>query len=175
MEIKRDLKTNKIYLIDNEKIVLETGSIGAEFLICLYVTEPILITKDFDEFLFMNLKQLLENEYVFDNTGLSYKNGNKIVWFSDQCCDIEVEDETNKISRLILEMINEQIFISTYNPFFDKYNIKRRIVSFSPCFNGFYSKNINTGLCFQDDISIAFYKTLICEYDVPKKKMRKYN
>lgn len=174
MELKRDLNNKKIYIIDNEQILLKTGRVGAEFAIYLYTKTPIVITKELDECLYLNLKSLLENNYVFNNEPLSYQTDNKIVWFSDGYCDMEDEEETNRVSRLIIENIDNQIQLSYENPFYEKYNIKRDgAIAFSPAGNGFYSRNINTGLSFQDDIFMAFYKTLIKDYIRPKKKEKK--
>ena len=36
MGIKRDIKNKKLYIIDNEQMLLETGILGAEFIIHLY-------------------------------------------------------------------------------------------------------------------------------------------
>lgn len=173
MEVKRDLENKKIYIIDNGQIVLQTGRVGAEFAIYLYTESPIIITKELDECLYTNLNQLLENEYVFASNGLSYKKDNKIVWFSDGYCDIEDEEEKSRVSRLIIENIDNQIKISYSNTFYEKHNIKRdAIIAFSPAGNGFYSKNIDTGLSFQDDIIMAFYKTINREYYKTKVKKR---
>ncbi|MBQ8192719.1 MAG: hypothetical protein IJZ46_01430 [Bacilli bacterium] len=174
MELKRDVQNEKLYLIDNDKVLLETGRIGAEFVIHLYVNYPIVITKKLDEYLYINLKELLENKYVFFNNQLSYQIDNKIVWFSDCYCDIEDSEESDRVSRLIIEYIDVQIQISYTNPFYEKYNIDRdAIIAFSPAGNGFYSRNINTGLTFQDDVAIAFYKTLVEDYVKSKKKVKK--
>lgn len=166
MELKRNFEAQKIYLVEDEKVLLETGYIGAEFFISLSTEKPLVITKELDEYLYANLEQILANEYVFDSHCLSYKNANKIVWFSDQYCDPEDENQTNMINRLILEKMNGIIKINFENPFLKKYNIKRNgnIIAFSVCGNGFYSKNVNTGLTFQDDIVIAFSNTLKCKY-----------
>lgn len=172
MELKRNLETKQIYIVDNNQILLETDHIGGEFIILLYTNKPIIITKELDEYIYMNLNQILENEYIFNNNNLSYKKDNIIVWFSDQYCDIENKEETDKINRLIIEKKNNQIQISYDNPFFKQYGINRtsNCIAFSPCGNGFFSKNLNTGLTFQDDIVWAFYKTLICKYDNNKNK-----
>ena len=174
MEIKRDLENKNIYIIDNEQVLLHTGKLGAEFAIYLYTKNPIIITKELDECLYTNLNQLLENEYVFASNGLSYKKDNKIVWFSDGYCDMEDEEEKSRVSRLIIENIDNQIKISYSNQFYEKHNINRdAIIAFSPAGNGFYSKNIDTGLSFQDDIIMAFYKTIKHEYSETKIKKRK--
>lgn len=178
MELKREIDTKKIYLIENGQKLLETGRVGAEFVIYLYTDNPITITQDLDEYLYSNLNQLLENEYVFATNGLSYKKDNMIVWFSDQYCDIEDEYEVSKVNRLILKKIDDGIQIGYKNPFFEMNNIKRyrlNMVAFSPAGNGFYSRNIDNGLSFQDDIFRAFYKTLLCEYDKPKTKLKRRN
>lgn len=174
MEIKRDVQNKKIYIIDNDQVLLETGKLGAEFIIHLYTKNKVIITKEIDECLYFNLKGLLENNYFFRHSDLSYQTYNKIVWFSDGYCDIENEEETAMISRLIIENIDNQIQISYSNPFYEKYNINRDgIIVFSPAGNGFYSRNEKTGLTFQDDVIWAFYKTLTKDYVKTKKKVKK--
>lgn len=163
MKIIRNLETNQIYIVENEQILLETNHIGAEFIIGIYTTNPIIITKELDEYLYINLKQILENKYLFNNNNLSYQKDNIIVWFSDQYCDIEDEEQTYKTNRLMIKKEENQIQINIINPFCKKHNIKNKynIIAFSPCGNGFYSKNVNTNLTFQDDIIDAFYKILM--------------
>lgn len=175
MELKRNLETKQIFLVDNENILLQTGKIGAEFIIYLYTDTEITITKELDEYLYMNLKQILENEYIFHESNLSYKKNDTIIWFSEQYCDIEDKEQTDRVNRLIIKNIDNQIKISFENPYCKKYSIKRKqnIIVFSPCGNGLYSKNINTGLTFQDDIVYAFYKTLIYQYDNNGKALNK--
>ena len=171
MEIKRNLETKQIHIIDNEQILLETDYIGGEFIIRICTTNTIVITKELDEYLYINLKQMLENKYLFNNNNLSYQKDNTIVWFSDQYCDIEDIEQTDRINRLIIKQDENQIEINVINPFCKKYDIQKKhnVISFSPCGNGFYSKNINTNLTFQDDIVDVFYKTLI--YQCNDKKV----
>lgn len=174
MEIKRDIQNKKIYIMDNEKVLLQTGKLGAEFVIHFYTKNRVVITKELDECLYLNLKELLENTYFFRHSDLSYQEDNKIVWFSDGYCDIEDEEERSRVSRLIIENVNNQIQLSYENPFYEKYNINRDgVIAFSPCGNGFYSRNEKTGLTFQDDVVRTFYKILIKEYVKPKQRKRK--
>lgn len=174
MEIKRDIKNKKLYIIDNGKVLLQTGKLGAEFIIHFYTKNKVVITKELDECLYLNLKELLENNYFFRHSNLSYQKDNKIVWFSDCYCNIEDEEERSRVSRLIIENIDDQIHLSYENPFYEKYNINRDgVIAFSPAGNGFYSRNEKTGLTFQDDIVWAFYKTLVKEYVKSKRKSRK--
>ena len=174
MEIKRDVQNKKLYIVVNDEILLKTGRLGAEFIIHFYTKNKVIITKELDEYLYLNLKGLLENNYFFNNAPLSYQTDNKIVWFSDGYCDMEDEEEISRISRLIIEYTDNQIELSYENPFYEKYNINGDgVIAFSPAGNGFYSRNEKTGLTFQDDIKSSFYKTIIKEYVKPKKRIRK--
>ena len=174
MEIKRDVQNRKICIVDNEEILLQTGKLGADFIIHFYTKNKVIITKELDEYLYLNLKDLLENNYFFRHSDLSYQKDNKIVWFSDCYCNIEDEEERSTISRLIIEYIDDKIQMSYENPFYEKYNINRDgVIAFSPAGNGFYSRNEKTGLTFQDDIVWAFYQTLVKEYVKTKKRVRK--
>ena len=107
MEIKRDVQNKKIYIIDNDQVLLETGKLGAEFIIHLYTKNKVIITKEIDECLYFNLKGLLENNYFFRHSDLSYQTYNKIVWFSDGYCDMEDEEEINNqiFSKKVLTTI----------------------------------------------------------------------
>lgn len=173
MEIKRDIQNRKLYIVDNDEILLKTGRLGAEFIIHFYTKNKVIITKELDEYLYLNLKGLLENNYIFNNYPLSYQIDNKIVWFSDGYCNLEYEYEISMISRLIIENMGEKIQLSYENPFYEKNNINRDgVIAFSPAGNGFYSRNEKTGLTFQDDIISVFYKTIIKEYVKPKKRVR---
>ena len=174
MEIKRDVQNRKLYIVDNDERLLKTGKLGADFVIHFYTKNKVVITKELDEYLYLNLKGLLENNYFFRHSDLSYQTDNKIVWFSDCYCNIEDEEERSMISRLIIEYIDNRIELSYENPFYEKYNMNGDgVIAFSPAGNGFYSRNEKTGLTFQDDVVWAFYQTLVKEYVKPKKRVRK--
>ena len=174
MEIKRDIQNKKIYIVDNEQVLLHTGKLGADFIIHFYTKNKVIITKELDECLYFNLKELLENNYYFYHNDLSYQEENKIVWFSDCYCNIEDEEERSRIGRLIIEKINNQIELSYENPFYEKYNIKRDgVIAFSPAGNGFYSRNEKTGLTFQDDVVWTFHRTLLNDYSKLKKRVKR--
>ena len=171
MELKRELATHKLYLIENSKKKLETGQIGAEFGICIYTDSKITITKELDESLYFNLAKLLENKYIFNNN-LSYQEENKIVWLSDSYCDIDNKEETDKINRLIIEKDEDKIYISYLNPYLKELGItnKYALIAFSPCGNGFYSENLDTGLTFQDDVILTFKNVLENKTEINKVK-----
>ena len=180
MKIERCLESKKICLLnDEDNIILETERIGAEFVIIFYTNKPVIITKELDKSLYQNLNNLFENEYIFYKN-LSYKNKNNISWISDQYYDEEDLEELEKVNRLVIEKSDEQIKLSVKNIFCQKNNIIRKnfVIAFSPSGNGLYSKNIETGLSFQDDVIIAFYNTLKNEFEnnkTYKKCKNKYN
>ncbi|MBO5375656.1 MAG: hypothetical protein J6A52_02265 [Bacilli bacterium] len=174
MEVKRNIADRKLYIIENGEVVLETDHIGGEFVVCIRTHNPIRITREIDDNFFSSLKELISNDYLFDGYGLSYKQEQKIVWFSDQYCDIENEKDRKRINRLILEDKGDEVQISFENPLMNELGRKKKnnFISFSPGGNGAFSKNINSGLTFQDDIVILFENTLNYESnDIKKKKL----
>lgn len=188
LDIKRDFENKKIVLYDNGEKVFETGRIGAEFILCLYTNNPIVITKDVDECLYMNLSGLFENKYVFAKDWLSSKTENRIVWFSDVACDIENPVEVDSVNRLIIDKFDDEIQISYVNPFCEKCGIEKSygnsfceecgikksiaVIAFSPAGNGFVTKNIDTGSSFQDDVVLAFRRALMREVDASNREKR---
>lgn len=154
----------------NDMKLLEFMYVGADFVLIFHTDNPISITKDNNEKLYNSFNKILNNDYLFDSSGLSYKKENEICWFSDQYCDIENINQTNRISRLIIKKVNDIIELKAENPFFLENNIKERdyIISFSQFGNGLYSLNKETGLTFQDDI-VTVFKSINFE---EKKKVK---
>lgn len=174
MKLERCLQKGKLYLLDDDgNTILETGIIGAEFVIAIYTDKPITITKELDKSLYENLNSLFENEYIFYRN-LSFKDKNTITWVSDQSYDIDDVEQIQKVNRLIFEKNGEQIKLSGKNIFCQNNNISSKsfVIAFSPAGNGLYSKNVESGLSFQDDVVIAFNKTLRNEFNKPKVKSK---
>lgn len=161
MIIERDTEQQIIYILNDENIIVaKLHFIPSFFLWEIYTKEPIIITRQTDEYFFDNLNWLMANSYSFTNK-YSKKSENELIWFSEHCYDIENEKQCEVVSRLIIKKINENFYISYNNPFFEKNNIARKgIISFSPNGNGFRSKNSDTGSSLQDDIINFFYSTL---------------
>ena len=161
MIIKKDTNQQIIYILNDENIIVsKLHFIPSFFLWEIYTKEPIIITNETDEIFFNNLNWLMTNSYDFANK-YSRKSQNELIWFSEQCFNIENEKQCEIVSRLIIRKVNETFYISYNNPFFEKNNIKRNgIISFSPNGNGFWSKNLATGSSLQDDIINVFYCTL---------------
>lgn len=159
MEIIRE--DNKILVKENDKKVLEMCYIADEFMIILYREEPIKITKELDESLYSNLKNILQNRYEFQDEN-SIQTENEIVWLSDIYCEMRNQNYIKDINRLIIEKKENEIVLTSYNPYFKERGIKKdfNLIAFSPKGHGRYSENLETGLTFQDDIVYAYSKIL---------------
>lgn len=162
MKIIRDLEKKEIRLVGNDEILFSMGFFYDEFIWSFYTLSDIVITRDIDSDFYDNLNSLMSGNYIFNNNGLSSLDNDRLVWFSDQFCDFEDSDSTDKISRLIIERNSDSFKLSIVNPFYDKMGIKRnRMVSFSPMGNGYFTRNILTNSTFQDDIVVnLFWKSL---------------
>lgn len=158
--IKIDDKIIQI-LDENEKIILEQKYFSDEFLWILY-DNKITINRETNEIFYDELNKIFENEYVFQENIPSKKTKNKIVWLSDQYCDIEDEYSLSKINRLIIEKKNNTFIIRIENPLLEKLKISKKInvIAFSPLYNGYFSRNQKTNSTFQDDIVMLYQKIL---------------
>ena len=154
-------ENSRLELIDNnEEKLLELGFYADEFIFNFFTKTPITISEADDMFLYYNLKNIMDNDYDFQNK-LSSKKDNELIWFSDQYCNLDDKEETDRVNRLIIRNYDNKLVISFYNPYFEKNDIKRssEIVAFSPGGNGQFSRNVATGMTFQDDVVIAFHNT----------------
>ena len=162
MKIIRDIEKKEIRLIQNAEVLFSMGFFFDEFIWCFYTDSDIVITRDFDSNFYDNLNNLMNGEYIFNNNGLSSLDNNELIWFSDQTCDFEDKDSTDRISRLVIERDSDSFKLSMFNPFYENMGINRsKTVSFSPMGNGYFTHNILTNSTFQDDVVInLFWKSL---------------
>lgn len=158
--IKIDNETIQI-LDETEKIILEQKYLADEFIWILYDKE-ITLNREINEIFYDELNKIFENEYVFQENIPSKKTKNKIVWLSDQYCDIEDEYSLSKINRLIIEKKNNTFIIRIENPLLEKLKISKKInvIAFSPLYNGYFSRNKKTNSTFQDDIVMIYQKLM---------------
>ena len=126
-------------------------------------SNEIIITDDME--IFEPLKQLMSQQYIFNEDEIlkSYKNHNKLVWYSD--CYYNPDDEWNRnsVSYLIIEYIDDIFKIKCIKPLDEMINRKDKshVIVFTPLGNGKYTKNIKTGLTFQDEFVINVYQKLL--------------
>lgn len=133
-------------------------------------SEVITITKDME--LFELLKALMSQQYEIDKNEIlhSYKNNNKMIWYSD--CYYNPDDEwiINSVSYLTIEYVNGVYKMKCTKPLdeiIDRKN-KSHVIVFSPLGNGRYAKNIETGLTLQDDFVQQVYQKLLKNEKVRK-------
>ena len=121
--------------------------------------------------LFELIKQLMLQQYIFNDDEVlkSYKNNNKLVWYSDCFYNPDDEWSRNSVSYLTIEYIDGIFKIKCTKPIDEMINRKDKshVIGFSPLGNGKYAKNIESGLTLQDDFVINVYQELL-----KKKKVK---
>lgn len=146
---------DRVEVFNNDDLVIEMFFIADEF-VWIINSNNIVIDKD-NEF-YNYISRIMNNNYVFQSGIPSMKNDFVLVWLSDQYCDIENSDELDRINRLVIEKYEDYFIIRVVNPFLEKMNINRKnyMISFSPLFNGYFSRNVDSGLSLQDDFCIMY-------------------
>lgn len=163
MRLIRNKNNNELVLIDDNGDVLLKISWMADEFVWVLNDSKILITRDVDENFYNNLTCLMNNNYeFFISDGLCYKGKDMIQWLSDQYVDLENEEETITINRLIIEKQDNAFVISAYNPFCSQNGIDRSryVIGFSPAGNGYKTRNVSTGTTFQDDMVLLYSCTM---------------
>ena len=147
---------------ENGELVLEQQYHADEFIWVVRSKEPIILQREGNETFFDELNEIMNNDYIFQNGVPSQKNQNKLIWFSDQYCDLEDEDSVKRINRLVIEKLEDTFRISVHNPFLEEMNIKKSIyiIAFSPLYNGYFTRNTKTNLTLQDDMATIYQKLL---------------
>lgn len=149
-------------LNENNELVLEQQFHADEFIWVVRSKEPIILHRENNETFYDELSEIMNNDYTFQSGVPSLKMQNKLVWFSDQYCDLEDEDSVKRINRLVIEKIDDTFKISVSNPFLEELNIKKSIyiIAFSPLYNGYFTRNTKTNLTLQDDMATIYQKIL---------------
>ena len=126
-------------------------------------SNEITITNDME--LFDPIKELMQQQYIFNDDEVlkSYKNNNKLVWYSD--CYYKPDDEwsKNSVSYLTIDYIDGIVKIKctkTLDEMIDRKD-KSHVIGFSPLGNGKYTKNVKSGMTLQDDFVIGVYQELL--------------
>jgi hypothetical protein len=179
MKVIKNKKDKILSFVENDKSVMELSWFYDEFIWTINGVNPVVVTRDTDETFYMGLYKIMNNDYqYFIDCNLSNKSDNRIQWLSDQCCDLEDKESTDRINILIIERIDESFIIRVENPYLFENGIRRSsyTIAFSPSGNGYMVKNIETGTNFQDDIVSLFNDTMekseISNSEEPQKKLK---
>ncbi len=150
---------NKIEIIKDDEVLLEMYFIADEFIWVINACEFVI---DKNDEVYYHIEKIMNNNYIFQDGIPSMKSNDILIWLSDQYCDIDDDEEINRVNRLIIKRENDSFRICVVNPYLEKNYIykKNYIISFSPLFNGFYSRNIDSGLSLQDDFCVMYQNLL---------------
>lgn len=161
MKLIRDLNNHRLFITEEDKIILELGYVADEFAIIFHEDVEIPITKKLDKTLYESLNSVLDTNYYFSNN-CGKQDKDSIVWLSDGTCDLDDEESRNKVNHLTIRRYNNTIYLSVTNPFCDTNGYKKRykLIAFSPAGNGFFAVDRDTGSFFQDDIIRCYRQTL---------------
>ena len=178
MEVIRNKNERCLTFTHEDKVVMDLRWLHDEF-VWMVCSGVVIVTREDDEVFYMQLNSLMNNDYQFfiDNK-LSNKSKDRIVWLSDQYCDLEDKESTDRINRLIIERVNETFVIKVENPYLKENGINKSsyAIAFSPSGNGYMVKNIETGTNFQDDIVSLFNNTMnnigLSDSVGPQKKLK---
>ena len=118
-----------------------------------------------DSALFEPIKNIMLQQYEFDNNEVlhSYKDDNKLVWYSDCYYNPDDEWSINSVSCLAIEFIDGVYKLKCTKPLDEIIDRKNKThgICFSPGGNGRYAKNIKTGKTLQDEFVINVYQKLL--------------
>ena len=180
MQINRDLANSEIEIINNSGSIISKLYFIPSYFIWEFSSDisknnPIILSKDDNEFFYKNLEWLMKQEYLFPHK-YSIKLQNKLIWLSEHCFDLEDEYERDITSRLIIEKMENFFVIYFSKPFIEKNNLPNNgaSISFAPAGNGYLTKNIITGTSLQDDIINLFYHTLNNKKISSHKVLKRY-
>ena len=176
MELIRDTINNKIIFVDNNIEIMQLGFTADEFCWVINTNEIINITHDLDSDFYNGLKKIMNSDYRFEfPKALTYKENNKLSWYSDSAGNIEDENVTNNCSRLNINLDGEIFKIWAEKPIYVKYNLSKKYhcIVFSPGGNGQGAKNVEFGSNFQDEIVLnLFLNILHPKYCLEKVKIK---
>ena len=139
--------------------------------------DVITITKGME--LYDALDNFMQQNYIFGEDVLkNKKESNKLTWYSDCYYNPEDEWSLDSVSCLHIEKEDNSFKIWCTKKIYEKYNRENKSygICFSPCSNGKYSKNINTGSTLQNDFITMIYQPLLekdKDKDVSKLSLKK--
>ena len=160
---KKVNETKISFFVNNDDEIMYIDYSTDECIWYFSSSDVVTITKDMD--LFELLKDLMSQQYEFDNNEVltSYKDNNKLVWYSDCYYNPDDEWSINSVSYLTIDYEDGVFRIKCIKPLdeiIDRKN-KSHVIGFSPLGNGRYAKNIETGLTLQDDFIKQVYQKLL--------------
>lgn len=162
--MKKIINNNKISFYDeNDNEIMYIDYSIDEYVWHFNSNEVVVITEDME--LFEMINNIMNQQYVFNDEEIlkSYKNNNKLVWYSDCYYDPSNEVSVKSVSYLNIEYVNNSFKLWCVKPLDEFINRKQKFhcISFSPLGNGKNAKNNLTRLTLQDDfVTMVYYQLL---------------
>ena len=171
--MQKVIKDKEIYFYDdNNNLIMCLDYRIDDFVWYFNTNEVIKINEDME--IYSLIDEFMNEEYIFSDELLkSYKDKNKLIWYSD--CYYNPDDEWSIASVSCINIVKkDSCFIIKCTKKLDEIidrPHKTYGICFSPAGNGKYSKNLNTGLTLQDDFVTCIYQPLLNKNKVLKKQL----
>ena len=165
--MKKVIKESRIEFWDEEtnKIIMYIDYSTDECIWYFSDSNEITITNDME--LFEPIKELMSQQYIFNDDGVlkDCKDNNKLIWYSDCYYNPDNEWSRDSVSYLTIECIDGGFTLKCIKPLDNMIDraSSLHVIAFSPLGNGKYTKNIESGLTLQDDFVINVYQKLLKE------------
>ena len=163
--MEKVIKDNTIiFYDDNGEKLMHIDYSSDECIWYFYSDKEIIVTENME--LYNLLNDLFQENYSFQSSPLNdYKDDTKLCWYSDCYYDPDNLWQVASVSCLNIEKKEDYFKIWCYKKLDEMIDRKDKTygICFSPLGNGKYSRNINTGLTFQDDFIIKIYQKLLCK------------
>lgn len=168
----KEIRGKAIYFYDEDGTELMHMDFSTDECIWFFESnKKIKVTPDME--LHSLLTDFMNNDYLFYQSHLqSSKNGDSLAWFSD--CYYNPDDEWSvaSVSCLHIQECNGSFDIwctKELDNMIDRAD-KSHCICFSPCGNGIYNKNLNTGSTLQSDFVTHIYQPLMFRAKQKQKK-----
>ena len=169
--MKKIIEDKNINFYDEDgKLIMYLSHVYDECIWFFETDSKIRITKDTE--IYGLIEFFMNQEYLFGNNVLNdYKDKNKLIWYSDCYYDPDDEYSLASVSCLNIEREDDSFVVWCCKKLDDIFERKHKTycISFSPCGNGKFTKNIVNGLSLQDDFVMMVYNPLLERNKVLKK------
>ena len=153
------IQNQALFIQKEGEKMMKWSFVADEFGVFFFHT-PVSVTQE-DGLFYHNLEWLMRQEYSFQHPYCK-KNDRCLVWLSDQSVDLEDEREVRRVNTMVIEKEGDSFVFSVHNPFLEELGreCKNSLICFSPCGNGYWSQNKDTGNYLQDEMIEVYQNTL---------------
>ena len=160
--MQKVIKDKTVYFYEEANLIMYIDYSTDELIWYFNTNEVIKITNDME--LYSLINNFMNQDYIFNDELLkSYKDKDKLIWYSDCYYNPDDEWSVDSVSSLNIERKDNYFNVWCNKKLYERINKKEKThcIGFSPLMNGVFSRNINTALTLQDDFSTLIYQPLI--------------